>query len=186
MLRQGLCGYRVETYRKSTQGDGQHDSVKHYLLPHFCYAPEQMRVHISHQQHQLKKENTRGPYGRRSSKVRKEHLADHRLAHEKQKGTQKYRRGDGEESQSLNASAGRQPAPFRILKTIDGIAQRERPYPKHVRPSRRRLLSELQQRSCPDPVAEYPVSCRGRTTQTCSDDTALQERRDPYSRHLLS
>jgi len=59
--------------------------VNNELLSHIRDTREKVRVNVSHEQHELKKENARRPYGCGSAKVGKEHFANHRLANKKQK-----------------------------------------------------------------------------------------------------
>jgi hypothetical protein len=58
--------------------------VNNELPTHIRDAREKVRVDVSHEQHQLKKENARRPYGCGSTKVWKKHFANHRLANKKQ------------------------------------------------------------------------------------------------------
>jgi hypothetical protein len=55
------------------------------LFPHVRSAREQMRIHVSEQEHQLEKQNAGRPNGGGSAKVRKKHFANHGLAHEEEK-----------------------------------------------------------------------------------------------------
>jgi hypothetical protein len=61
--------------------------VNDELRSHIRDTREKVGVDVSHEQHELKKENTGRPYGCGSAEVGKEHFANHRLAHKKQECT---------------------------------------------------------------------------------------------------
>ncbi len=70
--------------REESDRKQQNDAVSENLFPHIGYAAKRVRVDVTREQHDLEKQYTRGPDRGGSTQEREDHLANHRLADEKQ------------------------------------------------------------------------------------------------------
>ena len=60
-----------------------------------------VRIDVSQQKHELEEENAGGPDGGRSTQIRQQHFADHRLTNEKEERTGKERPSRNENTKSI-------------------------------------------------------------------------------------
>ena len=84
MQRQSFARNRPESNRQEGQGKQENQDVNEHLFSRVINTRQQMRVHVSQQQHELEEENAGGPDCCGAAEVGQQHLANHRLANEKE------------------------------------------------------------------------------------------------------
>src|SRR5262249_465890 len=82
------------------------DEVDRDLQTDRRYSTQKMRINVAADQHHLKKQDTSCPHGGSTAEIGKDHLPDHWLTPEQEKGTGKER--DAERPHEHSVHSGRQ------------------------------------------------------------------------------
>ena len=75
--------------RQEGQRQEENRVVRDDLFSNVRYPSEQMGIDVAQQEHELEEKNAGRPHSGGSAEVGKEHLADHRLANEKEERAEK-------------------------------------------------------------------------------------------------